>query len=315
MADDFDSMFTSLVRDEPKGDPTPSISKPDIVNPETAAAAPVVDQKDTTAAQEEPAATAQETPAEEPETEIEGAPAEGEETPEPPPPPETKGAADDALARLADMLSQRDAQRQPQPQPQPQTQQPAPPPFNQEEVGVLNQYLQDYPDIARAESLMRRNEYNALTAHIFREVSAYFAPKLALLEQLADITAYGQIAQRVPNYDAMRDQVAAWVQTQPGYLQAGMNHVIQQGTAEEIADLFDRFSQATGAQAPAAAGLAPGAGGAKPQVPAAKSAAELSPAAKQAVARLAPVNSKRSAPTQGAPQTFDAAFDSFAKAG
>jgi hypothetical protein len=262
-------------------------------------------------------------PAEEPPTEIEGVhaegePAEGEPTEsEPaegePAEGETPAAAaaaptnEDALARLADLLAQR--QQQPQPQPQPQRPQPLPvTPFTQDEQTILTQYASDFPDVMRAESLMRRAEYQALTAHIYRQVTDYFAPQLALLNQLADLTAYRDLATNVPDYDTLRDKVIDWVGTQPGYLQPAYNHVIQHGTAEEITDLFDRYRQAAGVAAPQA-GTAPQPG--VRQAPPPARVPELSPAVKQAASRLAPVSTKRSAPTQQIPATFSDAFDQY----
>jgi len=293
---DFDHAFDSYVRDE----------KP------LAASAPA----------DEPAPVPVPVPAEpepqapnEPPTEIEGAPAEGEPAEgEPaegePAEGETPAApsTDDALTRLADML----AQRQPQPQPQPEPQaQPRPlpvTPFTHDEQTILTQYASDFPDVMRAESLMRRAEYQALTAHIYRQVTDYFAPQLALLNQLADLTAYRDLASNVPDYDVLHDKVIGWVGTQPGYLQAAYNHVIQHGTAEEISDLFDRYRQAAGVAAPQA-GTAPQPGVRQPPPPA--RVPELSPAVKQAASRLAPISTKRSAPTQQTPTTFSDAFDQF----
>ena len=317
--ENFEDMFASLIRDENAAATagTVGIRQPDMATPpaETPATPPAETPAPTAEATppaETPAPTAAAGGAE-PATEIVGVEDTGGE---PPPPAETRTATDDALARLADMLSQ----RQPAPPAPPaQTVQPAPPPapaFSQDEQAFLTQYIQDFPDVVKAEGLLRRAEYNALTGHIFREVAAYFAPKLALLDQLADNTAYSQIVQRVPNYDTQRDQVAAWVQTQPSYLQVGMNHVIQQGTAEEIADLFNRFTQATGAASPQPdPGIVPPGQVGSPATPPSAATAELSPAVKQAAARLAPVNGKRSAPTQAVPPTFDEAFAVFAKAG
>ena len=306
--DPFDTAFADLIRDEKK---TPSaageVKDPPAPAPApTPAPAPAAEAPAPVA--EAPAAPAAE--GDEPASEIEALDDTGGE---PALPPAPAAADNDALSRLADMLAQRQTQQQPQPAPAP-----APPPaaFNADDQAFLTQYMTDFPDVARAESLFRQAEYRALTSHIFAEVNRYFAPRMALLDQLADGAAYSQITQKVPNYDTTRDQVVEWVKTQPAYLQTAYNHVIASGTVDEISDLFDRFSQATGVASPSnAGGVAPAGGqqGKVSLVPAAKPAAELSPAAKQAVARLAPVNGKRTAPTQGAPQTFDAAFEAFAK--
>ena len=307
VVDDFDTVFAELAKESaPQGE----MVEPKKVPPVEAQAAPVV----------------------EPVTEIEGAPAPEAKTEEPKAEGEPQGEPkveepqaktpnnDDAVARLSELLAQRDAEQraaqmrayQAQNQGQGQQQTPL---FNAEDQAFLSQYIKDFPDVARAEAMVRQVEYRGLVEHIFREVTGYFAPKIALLEQLADTTAYGELAQRVPDYDTTRDKVVAWANSQPAYLRAAYNHVIQAGTVEEISDLFDRYAQSTGATSPQPSpGIAPQAqAGRQVSQPAARPAAELSPAAKQAAARLAPVTSKRSAPTQGAPLTFEDAFDAFAK--
>jgi hypothetical protein len=289
----FDDAFASAARDEPPApDPAPAPT------PDPAPAQPAAGG--TTKALE---------------SEIELPDPAAPPAPTPPPDEGLKDgrmATDEALTRLADMMAQRTAQPQ-QPQ-QPQQRQPQPPPslFSPDEQSVVNQFYTDYPDVARAVAIERSAEYKALTSHIFGQIGAYLAPHLALLGQLADRTVYSDIATKVPDYNDLRDKLLDWVGTQPAYLQAAYNSVIQQGTVEEITDLFDRYRQASGQQAPSAQN-AP-AQGTRAAPPAAK-APELSPAAKQAAERLAPVTSKRSAPTSQTPVDFDAAFAEFAKAG
>ena len=301
----FEDMFDTLVREKPDG-AAPAPAAP--ATPTTVAPPPDPATPQPTA--QEPPTPAAGDPATPEPTEIE-APDPAEPVPEPEPQPQPQPSTDEALARLADILSQRQ-QAQPQPQPQPQPQ--APPVFNQDEVALLTQYQQDYPDVVKAEALIRRQEYRILTEHIFRQVTEYLAPQLALLGQVADTTAYGQLSSRVPDYDQHRDAVVDWVKTQPDYLQAGMNHVIQHGTVEQIVDLFDRYRQAAGVTSPTPnPGIAPRAQEGRQTNQPSTEAPELSPQAKQAAQRLAPVSSKRSAPTQAAPATFEDAFEQFAK--
>ena len=281
----FDDAFANFLKDDAPPAPAPAA---------TEAPAEIVSEIETPAPVEE-------TPPEEaPDPETLRQPAENEQS---------------AIERLADAIAARQ-QPQPHPQPQPQFQQPPVSPFSAEERTVLQQFYNDFPEVAKAAAIERRAEYQALTAHIFNQVGAYFGPRMALLEQLADTTAYQQLHTNVPDYDDTRDKVIDWVKTQPAYLQAAYNHVIANGTVDEIGDLFDRYRQATGATSPQPnAGIAPQpqAGRQAPQ-PSAVKAPELSPAAKQAAARLAPVTSKRSAPTQQSPLDFESAFDQFAKA-
>ena len=223
---------------------------------------------------------------------------------------EQKNATEEALSRLADMMAQRQQPQQPAyqpPQQQPQS------PYTAEQQSIVAKFYEDFPDVAQAASIERAAEYRALTQHIFTQVGAYFAPRLALLEQLADRTVYSDLTTRVSDYDTTRDKVVEWVKFQPAYLQGAYNSVIQQGTVDEISDLFDRYRAATGAAPAPAGGIAPAQGN-RQVAPAAPKAPELSPAARQAAERLAPIASKRSAPTNQSPVDFDSAFEQFAKA-
>ncbi len=79
------------------------------------------------------------------------------------------------------------------------------------------------------------------------------------------------------------------MKTQPKYLQPAYQHVIENGTADEVIDLIGQWRTSTGAAVPAA-------------VVASKSDTELSTAAKKAAAALAPVTSKRTAVPASAPR-------------
>ena len=109
-----------------------------------------------------------------------------------------------------------------------------------------------------------------------------------------------QLQQAVPEYETKREDVIKWVDTQPSYLKIAYNHVIQNGTVDEVADLIGRYNQATGTAAPKAA--------------AAAQTTELPAATKQAAAALAPVGSKRTAVVRGVSNDdFDGAFAEAAK--
>jgi hypothetical protein len=96
----------------------------------------------------------------------------------------------------------------------------------------------------------------------------------------------------------LRDQVVAWTEKQPTYLQAAYKQVIQQGTVDEVKDLIARYRKETGVGAST--------------VTSAKKDTELSDSAKQAAASLAPVSTKRSVVAQQEDlSNFDAAFSKF----
>jgi hypothetical protein len=130
------------------------------------------------------------------------------------------------------------------------------------------------------------------------------------LDALAGRAHLADVKAAVPDYnDNLRQQVVDWVAKQPAYLQNAYNHVIQNGTHDEVKDLVERYRQATGQAAPAAGAASTGGQGGTP----AKDN-ELSGAAKEAAAALAPVESKRSEVlASGDPSTFEDAWSQFSK--
>lgn len=209
-----------------------------------------------------------------------------------PPAPEPKV---DPIERLADLITQ----RQPPVQEQRQQTQVAPI-FTQEEAVALQAFYKDWPEIAQAQELALRATAQQVTNHVFTEVARVLGPKLKLLDALADNAQYDSIEKRVPDYTTVQDKVAAWVNTQPSYLKAAFTGVMQSGTADEITDLISRFKTETGYAA-------------TQNPPPVVAPPALSPAAKQAAARLAPVSGKRTGVAQTEPSTFEDGFDHFAK--
>jgi ATP-dependent exoDNAse (exonuclease V) beta subunit len=235
------------------------------------------------------------------------------ETPAPETPaPETPAPAltdDEILQRMAALVHKTPAPAPtPESEPEPTPEAPAPIAFTPEESDTLNKYLEEWPEVASAEAMIRRKEYHQIVQHVFAEIKKQYAPLEETVQILANELQLAQLKTVVPEYDAVDpDAVKAWVKDQPAYLQPAYNHVINKGTADEVADLVQRYRQATGATAPAAP--APAA----PTPPSKKTDTALPADAKQAAASLAPVGSKRSvvAPS-GEPADFDAAFAAFA---
>lgn len=241
-----------------------------------------------------------------------GAPAQPAPAPAAAEPAPAPASADDIVKGLADLLKQQPA---PAAQPAPQEQQPQEqqePLYSPEEISTLSEYEKNWPDVAQAESLKRRAEYHDLMKFVFSEVAKYTQPLFEQLKTVGNTLHIGELKQVVPDYSAaLEADVAAWVDTQPAYLQIGMKQVMQQGTSEEVADLIGRYRAATGtvpAPAPAPAGQqAPAPAPAKP------AQTELSSAAKQAAESLAPVSGDRSQVPQGEdPQDFVSAFARYA---
>jgi hypothetical protein len=179
-----------------------------------------------------------------------------------------------------------------------------------EDLALVQQVEKDFPEVAKAQAIVRRAEYQQVVRHVFSEVEranaardAQLAPFLELVQNLAERTHVGDLRTVVPDYDKVDAKaLSAWVKTQPGYLQPAYDHVLTRGTTAEVKDVVDRFRAATGATTVV-----------DPKVAAAAAAAET--ARKKVVAALAPVQSGRTAAPAGeAPKDFDNAFDEFAKA-
>lgn len=220
--------------------------------------------------------------------------------PTPPAPPAKEEGTEEVLQRLAKLVKETPQE----PEPQPAAQQSEPPPlYSKEDQEFLQNYEKEWPDVARAESLRRKAEYRELVTYVFNEVAKNITPIVETVQALSQRTHLSDLHSVVEDYDTVRDQVIDWVGKQPAYLQVAYNHVIQNGTAEEVADLIGRYKREV---APAS----PPTGNAS--APAKKTDTELPSATKQAAAALAPVSSKRSAVPQGEPSTFEDAFEAFA---
>jgi len=198
-------------------------------------------------------------------------------------------------------------------QPQPE----APPLYTAEETNLISEYEKNWPDVARAESLKRRAEYQDLLGHVFGQVLQYTQPLFDQLRTVGNTLHTQELGKLVPDYTPLVEtEVQAWIDTQPSYLQGPYKQVMQGGTSEEVADLIGRYRDATGKAAPAAPqgqAPAPAPAAAAPAAPAAPAKSELSTAAKQAVASLAPVSGERSVIPQSEDKSdFPSAFDQYA---
>jgi hypothetical protein len=218
----------------------------------------------------------------------------------PPAPPPAPQDDDARLARFAKALKEEIVPQQPVPQPQPE---PEPELYSPDERKALEGYLKEWPDVAKAEALMRRAEYRQFAQYIEQSVIARLTPIVQTVQTLSERTQLTDLRQEVTDYDDVRDKVVEWVDKQPAYLKPAYMHVVQQGTVGEVRDLIERYRRDSGATAPVASAAPPAA------APAQKGPA---PAVKQAAAALAPVSSKRSGVAQAEPTDFDSAFEAFA---
>lgn len=177
--------------------------------------------------------------------------------------------------------------------------------FSAEELGKIEHFRKEWPEVAEAFDLQARALAQSVLKYAFEQIGGVVNPMRETLDILATRTHYGDLKEKVGEYTAAeRDQIVTWVKEQPAYLQKAMLSVIEEGTAEEVADLVGRYREATGKQ-PAGA---QGEGGTPPG-----GDVELSEPAKQAAAALAPVSTKRSAVQAPDDKSdFGAAFAKFA---
>lgn len=213
-------------------------------------------------------------------------------------------SADDILTGLKDLIAQGKKPDAEEGAAKQQSQEEEKPLYTEDETEFLKEYDKEWTDVARGEGLKRRQEYRELLNYVFTQVAEYVKPIKEMAEAVAERTHRQDIETNIADYsDNLREDVVKWVKEQPAYLQPAYNHVITNGTVEEVKDLVDRYRSATGKK-PAEAGT---------QKPTGKKDNELSDEAKKAAESLAPVDVKRSGVQQpGDPSNFDDAWKQFA---
>lgn len=275
---DFDKMFDDLTAPEPA---TPPVAK--VETPATPVEPAVVEPVESEPVVQEPSVV------------------------EPPRP----ATDEDILNRFAEIVQSRQAQDDPRRSQQQFRQQPQPAPqpvefYSPEEKTALATFQKDWPDVARAMDVRERALAQQLVGYVFQEVANTIRPLFSQVQTVSEQSQIEQIHALVPDYAVVREPVLQWIEQQPAYLKPAYEYVRDHGTAVEVADLVQRFKQATGAavSAPQPTAL-PVARVEEPSLPA---------AARKAVASLAPVGSKRSVVVRGDdPGDFDGAFETFAK--
>jgi len=209
--------------------------------------------------------------------------------------PQAPQLDDAAVERLLAGLAAKVPQQQRQAPQAPQARQAPQALVNPQEAALINKYYEDWSDIAQASEIVTRVALQQQRQAIFAEMAAVLRPKLDMIDALATRAQLAYFEAKVPDYDKVTDAIGPWVQSQPDYLRDAYLSVMQNGTEDQVLDLITRYQQATGA--------------AQAATPPARPATELSPTAKQAAARLAPVSAKRTVASAVAPaQDYDGAF-------
>lgn len=207
-----------------------------------------------------------------------------------------------AVDRLAETLNKR-LQPQQQTTQTTQTTQQEPELYTDEEKQVLAEYDKEWGDVARGEMLRRKGEYHHLTKYVFSEFMRTIQPIADMVAALAERAHNTDLTTSVPDYDVARDKVIEWVDKQPDYLKAAYMQVVQQGSAEQVADLIERWRKDTGTT------ITPRGQQTQTPTPPVQPKKEPSAAAQAVAARLAPTPGKRTTAVAGvAKEDFDGAF-------
>lgn len=184
---------------------------------------------------------------------------------------------------------------------------PEEPMYSSDEVESLKKYKDEWGEVMKGEALIRRGEYKELTEYIFNQVFEAISPLIRYVQDRSPRDQYRDLKSEIEDYDDVRDKAVDWVKTQPAFLQATYNEVIEKGSVEQVAELIRHFKETTnyGKTAPAQTA-------AKPDVRKVEKKAD--PDVKRAANALKLVQTKQSNKAGSAdPNDFDSAFDEFAK--
>ena len=176
---------------------------------------------------------------------------------------------------------------------------------SEEYTAKIEAFKKDWPDIAEAVEMQATHLQSQMEARVARLVSSVvqsiYADMSPIAKSYAKVetnTLRTTVLSAHADYDSVYPNLEPWIKSQPAYLQSGMLHAYNAGSAGDVIDLVSRYKAATGST---------------PQVhePAVETQA-VKPGAKAAVkaAELIPVATKRTAPRPAGddPNDYDGAF-------
>lgn len=237
------------------------------------------------------------------------------------------GPADKPIEQvLRELLGQ---QRQPEPvKPEPPKPEPyKPPDYTPEQKAIVDAYEAEFPEMARAEQIIRSREYHAVTQYIFSQMQPIVqgqAERIVQLENLIASMDGRQQAQQIEttigaNLAEIKPKIEAWIETQPEFIRPAYKAIAERGTAQEVVGLVQAWKAAQGAPvgATGATGAPVGATGATGTAVIRTPVAPIGKAPPKVPAGLRPVPSVRTQPQEaGIPRDdFDGAFTAFASQG
>ena len=194
----------------------------------------------------------------------------------------------------------------------PQPQAPAEPQsiYTADEQAELKTLQEDWPDLHKMFSLMARQLQVDTLNYAFNEVGKVIAPLQESVQTFSVNDHMAAIYEAHEDYDQVYQPAMEWVDKQPNFLKTAYQNVIKQGTAEDVAQMLQRFKDETGWKSPAAGGNT----ASQPRAAAAGTppaqTTGLSDAAKKAAKAMGAVGTKRGAQAGAQdPADFDGAWD------
>jgi hypothetical protein len=115
-----------------------------------------------------------------------------------------------------------------------------------EEKSLLASYDKEWGEVAKAESVRRRSEMQAMQAQTYRELEKVLAPIVHTLRESQVQAHFATIHRAHADYDTVIPDVKQWVESQPAFYRPVMERVLANGTASEVVELVRAFKQATG---------------------------------------------------------------------
>jgi hypothetical protein len=119
---------------------------------------------------------------------------------------------------------------------------------------VLAEYEGEFPEVASdmkpyIQAMIDagvQSKVNAAVAAIEAKMNQTLAPMQKAAQDATVEAHFATIKGAVPDFDALVDSgsVQAWIKTQPGFVQAPANAVLEKGTAAEVIELFNAYKAA-----------------------------------------------------------------------
>jgi hypothetical protein len=180
----------------------------------------------------------------------------------------------------------------------------------------IEEFRTAWPDVAAAFDLQRAHDQQVMsvqfTRMVYKVAQKIYADLAPVVESVAtsEQNAFrAHVISKHSDFDAVKPQLGAWIEQQPPYLRDAYKRAHDEGSAEEVVDLVERFKKATG--------VTPQQQGSSPQPNTQPAVAEVKdPVDPNKAAALAPVQTKRTAPSTKGIDTndFDGAFAEAAEA-